>query len=251
MRDMKKIAVVTPYYRESIEVLRQCHESVRTQDVPAEVVHLMIADGVPNPAIDAWHVEHVRLPRAHGNNGNTPRAIGALLAEAQGCDFIAFLDADNWYHPGHLSSLLQLHETSRADICSSFRTFHRHDGSILNATEAGEDNLQHVDTSCLLLHRNAFPLNSVWSQMPNEISPICDRVFLKAAIHQRRGIASTRQRTVAFRTTYEIHYRMAGETPPEISQSKEADVRRALTFLMSADGVQKTVERLGFWAASW
>lgn len=251
MRNMKKIAVVTPYYREPIEVLQQCHESVLTQQVHADVVHLMVADGVPNDAIDAWKVEHIRLPRAHGNNGNTPRAVGALLADAQGCDFIAFLDADNWYHPGHLSSLLRMHESSRVDICSSLRTFHRLDGSNLNVSEAGEDQLQHVDTSCLLLHRNAFPLNNVWFQMPNEISPICDRVFLRAALHQRRSIASTQQRTVAFRTTYEVHYRTAHEVAPEICKSKEEDVRKALSFLMSVEGVQKTVEKLGFWSASW
>jgi glycosyltransferase involved in cell wall biosynthesis len=33
---MPRIAVVTPYYKEPLEWLRQCHDSVLAQEVPAD-----------------------------------------------------------------------------------------------------------------------------------------------------------------------------------------------------------------------
>jgi cellulose synthase/poly-beta-1,6-N-acetylglucosamine synthase-like glycosyltransferase len=108
-----RIAVITPYYAETLDVLRQGHDSVLTQDVEAEVDHFLIADGFSNPAIDRWKASNIALPVAHRNNGNTPRAVGTLLAAAEGYDFITFLDGDNWCHQNHLSSLLRTHEVTK------------------------------------------------------------------------------------------------------------------------------------------
>src|SRR5271170_4341899 len=99
-----RIAVITPYYKEPLAMLRHCHESVLAQDVGAD--HFLIADGFPSVDFTDAHVKHIALPHAHSDNGNTPRGVGSLLADAEGYDFIAFLDADNWFHPGHLSSLI-------------------------------------------------------------------------------------------------------------------------------------------------
>lgn len=244
-RKRRRIAVITPYYREPEEVLRQCHDSVRKQEVDAEIVHIMVADGLMNPVVNTWGVEHICLPRAHQNNGNTPRAMGALLAEAAGSDFIAFLDADNWYHPHHLSTLLTLHDATKAEVCCAWRTFHRPDGSLLPITEAGEDQMHHVDTSCYLLAKSAFPVNLVWSQMPNDVAPICDRIFLQAIAHRKLSVAFSQQRTVAFRTTYDAHY--VNEPAPESGSHKGRAIMNSHNFLMSADGVRVTVNRLGFW----
>ena len=104
-RRARSVAVITPYYREDTEKLRRCHESVLRQT--GEVTHFMVADGFPNPEVDRWDVQHVSLGAAHGDNGNTPRGIGALLAFAQGFDAVAFLDADNWFVDNHISSLLK------------------------------------------------------------------------------------------------------------------------------------------------
>ena len=114
-----RVAVITPYYREPVEFLAQCHQSVLAQGVGAD--HIMVADGHPLDCIDGWKVAHVKLPASHGDNGNTPRGIGSLLASSEGYDFIAYLDADNWYHDGHLRSLLDLWEQKRGVACSSFR----------------------------------------------------------------------------------------------------------------------------------
>lgn len=239
-----KIAVITPYYKETEAVLRQCHDSVLSQDLPAD--HFMVADGFPQSAIDSWNVRHVRLPTAHGDNGNSPRAVGSLLAEAEGYDFIAYLDADNWFHPDHLSSLYRLWQQSKNPICCSFRTFHRLDGSQLNVSEQQEDNCEHVDTSCFLIHASAFELSSIWARMPKALTPICDRIFIGAIRVKRFNMAFSRQRTVAFRSQYEAHYRGAGEVPP--ADAKRFDnVQSCYDYLRSVSGVTQCVERLGFY----
>lgn len=240
-----RVAVITPYYREPLAMLRQCHESVRAPR-HIEVVHFLVADGHPQAQIDGWKARHVKLPVAHGDNGNTPRAVGSLLAAAEGFDFIAYLDADNWYHPGHLESLVELHETSGADVCCAQRTYHRADGSALPLTERSEDSGQHVDTSGLLLHRRAFPAASLWHRMPRALSPICDRVFLRGLKHLRHTLAHSGERSVAFRTQYASHYAAVKEAPPAGAKTDDA-IKPVLQYLYSPAGIRESVASLGFW----
>ncbi len=92
--------VITPYYKEDPALLRRCMDSVRTQTVPAE--HLLVADGHPQDWIDSEPVRHLRLDRSHGDYGNTPRGIAAMLACSEGYPAIMMLDADNWLEPEHV-----------------------------------------------------------------------------------------------------------------------------------------------------
>lgn len=213
-----RIAVVTPYHHEPREMLWQCHRSVLDQGMDA--THVMVADGFALAEIDGWDVRHVKLPVAHDDNGNTPRGLGGLLARAEGFDFIAWLDADNWYHPGHLASLLALHRQTSSAVCSSFRTFHDLAGEPLEVSDADEDAARHIDTSCYLIHKPAFDVLGDWLDMPRIVAPICDRVFLDATLRRGHSIQSTGQRTVAFRTQYASHYRTAGRPIP--SGAKDA-----------------------------
>jgi cellulose synthase/poly-beta-1,6-N-acetylglucosamine synthase-like glycosyltransferase len=238
-----EICVITPYYKESIDVLKRCHESVVKQDVEAKVTHIMIADGFPLKEIDAWPVSHVVLPKGNGNNGNTPRGIGAVLAEQMGATFIGYLDADNWYHPGHLQSLLDLHKQTGADVLCSSRTYHDTQGNDLGATEEVEDNLAHVDTSAFLVHRNAFESNYLWLQMPNKLSPMCDRVFLYALKHKKYSIAHSKIRSLAFTTTYSCHYLDTGRQPPP--DAKYDALGGAINFLYTPEGIKATSSALG------
>jgi hypothetical protein len=243
-----RIAVITPYYREALAMLRQCHDSVRAQEIAAD--HFMIADGFALDEIDGWAVRHVKLPGGHDDNGNTPRGLGGLMAKAEGYDFIAYLDADNWYHAGHLSSLLALQQKSGSAICSSFRTFHSLSGDELAVHESDEDALQHVDTSCLLIHRASFDILGNWLDIPRVLGPIGDRVFLGGIMHQGRNIQSTGQRTVAFRTQYAAHYRAAGLPPPD--GAKDADFAAAAQhYLRTPQGVTECVKAMGFWPLSY
>ncbi len=240
-----KITVVTPYHRESLEWLRRCHESVMTQQVEANITHVMVADGHPRPEIDQWNVTHIRLPKEHGDNGNTPRAVGSVVAQTNGAEFIAFLDADNWYYPDHLASMLEGHRQTGASVICAWRDFYTPEGQKLAMTEIDEDNLTHVDTSGLMLHRSVFDLNTIWSAMPKTLSPICDRVFFLGAKHRKYMQCFTRKRSVAFTTLYSAHY--TGLGLPEPKNGKTIPLDGMMAYLTSADGVRETVNQLGFW----
>ena len=240
----RRIAVITPYFKEDTSVLRHCHQSVMSQDV--DVTHFMVADGFPNPEVDQWAVRHVRLPEAHGDNGNTPRGIGSVLADVEGYDFIAYLDADNWFHPGHLASLLELEQQTGADVCCAMRSFHRMDGlEMPGVRENDEDAGLHVDTSCYLLGRGAFGVLPTWTRMPRMLSPVCDRVFFSALREQRLALEFTNRATVAFRSQYGAHYATAGLATPDGAKWDTGTRERA--WLASAEGIQTTVRALGFY----
>lgn len=244
----RRLAVVTPYYKEPAEILARCHRSVGNQGLTVD--HFMIADGHPRDEIDGWNVSHVKLPRSHGDNGNTPRGIGSLLARSEGYDFIAYLDADNWYNDGHLRSLVKLWEETRSPACSSFRTFHDAAGHPMAMYESDEDALHHVDTSCFLIHRSAFDCLSIWIDMPKILSPICDRVFLAGLLHRKFAVSSTRARTVAFQSQYRAHYVSANLPVPEGAKNEDFTAP-AFQFLTSGDGVSQCVSALGYWPPTY
>lgn len=240
---MPRIAVVTPYYKETTSTLLQCIHSVSAQSVPAD--HFMVADGYANHEILSENIRHVILPQAHSDNGNTPRGIGSLLAASEGYDFVAYLDADNWYHPNHLSSLLDLWESTRSEVCTSFRTIHALDGTQLTVEEPDEQSLAHVDTSCFLIQKTAFKIFNIWLDMPKVLSPICDRIFFSALTKQRYRFESTKKKTVAFRTQYKAHYLASGLIPP--IDAKDNVGQEAYKWLMTLDGVRSVVDKLGFY----
>lgn len=240
-----KIAIITPYYKELTEVLIQNHHSVLEQDVEATVDHFMVADGCPNAQVNEWKVKHIILPDSHGDNGNTPRGIGSLLAASEGYDFIAYLDADNWYRSDHLSSLLKVWEETAADVCCSMRTIHHINGSIINAP-LDEDELrkEFVDTSCFLLSRPAYKLINLWLDMPKQLSPICDRIFFAALKHHGLHLAFSEKQTLAFRSQYLGHYAKAGLPLPEFVKG---DVFGEVSaWLLSIEGARETAKRIGF-----
>jgi len=237
-----KIAVITPYYKEPIEVLSQCHESVKAQSVSAD--HFFIADGFPNQELMNWDIKHVSLHQSHADNGNTPRGIGSVLADVEGYDFISYLDADNWFHPGHLDSLVSLWTKSKANICFSLRTYHTIDGIKLDIREVLDFSFQHIDTSCYLIHRSAFEALDIWTKMPKQLSPICDRIFLLALRNKRYKFATTKSQTVAFRSQYKEHYQAAKIPAPE--NTKENIAKESLEWISTKEGMREASKRLGF-----
>jgi glycosyltransferase involved in cell wall biosynthesis len=208
-----RVAVVTPYFREPDDILRQCLDSVAAQTHP--VTHILVADGFPIDWASRAVSHHIVLPGSgHGDNGNLGRAVGASIAVTEGFDAIALLDADNWYQPDHISSLLALHRQTGAAICTSARSLQRMDGSLLAAHDPESNGVNFVDTSCLLYLREAFALLPLWGQMPRQFGPICDRIMWAAAQSRKITCAHSGLPTVAFRSCYCNHYRRPGEVPP-------------------------------------
>jgi glycosyltransferase involved in cell wall biosynthesis len=240
-----RIFVVTPYYQESLEVLRRCHESVMGQAVEAQITHVMVADGHARPEIDSWNVTHIRLPKAHGDNGNTPRAVGTTIAETNGAEFIAFLDADNWYYPDHLASMLDGLRQTGASVACAWRDYFGPDGQQIDVVELDEMELRHVDTSCIMVSSAAFEVNRLWASMPRVLSPWCDRVFITGIRHRRFLQCYTRRKTVAFTTIYTRHFEDLNLPAP--ANSKMPPDEQMMAYLQSLEGIQETVRRLGFW----
>ena len=99
------------------------------------------------------------------------------MALAEGYQFVAFLDADNWYHEGHIASLLSLYKETHSPVCCSFRTFHSIEGSMLNAKEMEEDKLSHADIICMMLRKDASRLATMWALMPKSFLPLVIESF--------------------------------------------------------------------------
>ena len=168
-----RVAVITPYYKARPEWLLQCHESVRGQTYPC--THILVADGTPDPSVEQWNAQHIVIGNNLADYGDTPRAIGSMSAMGQGFDAITYLDADNWYLPDHIATLVELHRSTAATICTAERTLHRLDGSVLgDCTEC--DGERFADTSCIMLIGPAREISLAWACIAPGLHPIDDRV---------------------------------------------------------------------------
>ena len=206
-----RVAVITPYYKEPLAQLRQCHESVRSQTEPC--LHVLVADGHRRRRINTWTAEHVCLPRSHGDIGSTPRLIGSYHAIGLGVDAVAFLDADNWYRPDHIASLLAAMDQHQADFISSGRTLCRLDGSVMGSCPLTDPD-HFIDTNTMLFGHGAFPLLHQWVLMPTYGHLIGDRIMLhhlKQSGLKRRHLD---QASVFYRCAKAGLYRQLKQTIP-------------------------------------
>ncbi|MDO6351161.1 glycosyltransferase family 2 protein [Synechococcus sp. YX-04-1] len=209
---LPRVAVITPYYKEPLAQLRQCHDSVLAQSEPC--MHVLVADGHPRRRINHWRAEHVRLPSSHGDIGSTPRLVGSYHAIGLGVDAVAFLDADNWYGPDHVSSMLKAMDQHQADFISSSRTLCRLDGTVMGPCPLTNPD-RFIDTNAMLFGRGAFPLLHQWVLMPPYGHLIGDRIMLhhlKSAGLKRQHL---NQGSVFYRCAKEGLYRQLNESIPE------------------------------------
>lgn len=232
-----RIAVVTPYYREPLEVLERCHASVLAQ--PVECTHILVADGHPRPEIDAWRCEHLVLAATHDDNGNTPRGLGGISALNRGFDGIAFLDADNWYAADHLESVIAA-SADGADVVFSDRQVVLPSGDLCPYDDIDIRERRFADTSSIFIRSSAPFLILAWALMDQDLSPICDRVMC-AAIQARgaRTVWSGRQ-TVFYESRWRSHFLALGKPPPIDEHHTDWDKMKAA---YSADNNR---QRLGF-----
>ncbi len=210
------ISVVTPYFEEKGEWIRQAHESVRAQTRPAR--HILVCDGSEPVKIPGFEGAHVVLRRNYQDYGNTPRLIGCYHAIATGADAIAFLDADNWYYPDHLRSLVGFAAANDMDAVASARMLHRLDGSPMIKCPT-VDGVNFIDTNCLLVLKRAFHLLIAWVTQGQNVAAEIDQHLWRVMRAAGAGMAFTDQPTVAYRTRHRVHYNQAGEpAPPDAIQ---------------------------------
>lgn len=210
-RPVRRVAVVTPYYKEPDGELRRMLDSVAAQTAACH--HFMVSDGFPNPLARDPRVTHIELGKAHGDNGNTPRYVGAIAALALGYDAVALLDADNWLEPHHVERLVARQHETGAGAVFSLRNIYLPDGTKVDKDDAMEARGIHVDTSCMLLTRGCEFAIHLWGQMPMEWGPVCDRVvFVELTGH---NLARTKNRTMNFKSHYTGTYIAAGRPVPD------------------------------------
>jgi hypothetical protein len=205
------ICVVTPYFQTETAWLQQAHDSVRAQTIPAH--HIVVCDGSAPAQIQSFQGSHIVLPRNYKDYGNTPRLIGCYHAIARGADAVAFLDADNWFDPGHLEGLERFARENRLDACSSARMLHRLDGSWM-AKCPHVNARPYIDTSCLLVMKSAFPHLITWVLHPLATADVVDQMVWQQMKQAGMRLGFRDSATVAYRTRHKVHYELAGETPP-------------------------------------
>jgi cellulose synthase/poly-beta-1,6-N-acetylglucosamine synthase-like glycosyltransferase len=211
-----RVAVITPYYREPLDVLERCHGSVAAQTYPC--THIMVADGHPQSPVDTWQeTQHFSLPICHGDYGNTPRSLGSISAFNQGFDAVAYLDADNWYAEEHVETLVEALRTNPAAVAFSFRQIMLKvaDGlEPLPGLEAGERNATHVDTNCYLITKEAAYLAPVWALMDPRFAAVGDRVIRRVIRDRLPSIVCTGKKTVFYLSRWPQHYKAVGRPVP-------------------------------------
>ncbi|HYV35664.1 MAG TPA: glycosyltransferase [Gemmataceae bacterium] len=225
-----KIAVITPFYQTPENWLEKCLASVARQTLAC--THFLVCDGdEPKLSTAPEQVQVLRLPQAHQDFGNTPRAIGSVSAISQGFDAIAYLDSDNWYEPDHLQLLWEAHQRTRAAVCSSSRNLFDLEGSLLGACPE-VDGEHFVDTNCLFLTRDAFAFVAAWYLMPRTRVEVGDRYVWQAI--RKAGVSRHHvpQATVNYRTRHQAHYRHFGMTPPP--QAKQIKIMSHMAHLPDA-----------------
>ncbi len=179
-----RVAVVTPCFKPNADWLAQCHDSVRAQSHLC--THFLVFDGPDGEPPENFSGQVIRLHHHHADLGATPRGLASLSAVGQGFDAIAYLDADNWYYPHHIESLVQLHRSSHAPVCTSSIELRALDGSLLGAFPA-MDGKRFIDTNIILVARPALWLVTCWALHPPKLVLALDHWFMRNRTLSRRG----------------------------------------------------------------
>lgn len=206
-----RVAVITPYHNEPLELLQRCHFSVLKQEVAC--THVLVADGPGHSELAGWNCRHIVLGVPHGDIGNTPRGLGALAAMNEGFDCIAFLDVDNWWAPDHLRRAIATQAECNFSVVFAARYIVFPDGRRL--TRMPEEDLAHslADTSAMVLFEESFSSLSLWAQIPSLLAQNGDRVVFSQLMASHR-CGWVNQPTVYYETWWLGHFLAAGLLPP-------------------------------------
>ena len=206
-----KVAVVTPYYKESVQVLNNCRASVMKQTY-SDVQHYMVSDGHPQPNF-ACLPNHIALPRCD-DYGDTPRLVGCAVADAQGADAILLLDADCWLDPDHVERMVSTMLAKDVSVVTCPRKLWRMDGTYMGVDKES-DGERFNDTNCYLVRRDAFHLFRAWGLKDKKLAIVDDRVFWATVHHHGVSMARSKKATVNYPTSFAFHYTERDEPVPD------------------------------------
>ncbi len=238
-RPFPKVAIITPYFKESDEIIGRCIRSVEKQTHPC--IHFLISDGHPKNWLDNSNIRHITLGKSHSDYGNTPRGIGAQLAISEDFDAIAFLDADNWYDSNHVETCIKTVQSNfknwlECDYIIAKRRYCREDLTIMNIQERNG----HVDTNCYFFLPGSFFSLPTWNLIPKDFASIGDRVFYKKLSSLKLNSSSNKIVTVNYFTLWASHYKSLGETVP-INAKPNVSTKQCLENFMKKDLNVRTI----------
>lgn len=237
-----KIAVISPYYNESDEMLKRCINSVSSQSVNCD--HFLISDGLPKQWLDDENVRHIRLGKSHSDYGNTPRGLGAQLAISEDYDAICFLDADNWYDKDHIETCInsiisKYNDWIDCDFVVAKRRFCRIDLSVMNINE--EKN--HIDTNCYFFLRGSYYLLPTWNLIAKDLSIVGDRIFYRKIIAENLNYVGNSKQTVNYLDLWASHYALIGENPPIGAKRNVSTSKSISNFELKNEKLKLTLKR--------
>jgi glycosyltransferase involved in cell wall biosynthesis len=149
------VSAVVPTYRRSV-LLRKAVDSALRQDY-ANLEVVVVGDACPEIAPEMFaHEPRVRtlnLPKNHGAGGAMPRNYG-IMAAAGG--LVAYLDDDNEWTPGHVSSLYALMRRTGAPFVFSSMSIDDVDLRFHEPVRGG------IDTSCVMHTRDLIARHGWW-----------------------------------------------------------------------------------------
>lgn len=208
-----KVAVVTPFYTESVEILLRCVNSVASQTVD-NIEHILVADGVEKPRLPRYlDREVIVLPKCHADAGATPRAIGAISCFSRGFDAVAFLDADNTYQSNHLECMIGLMEQYKSSVVTATRNICDLDGTVMYVDRVESDGDKFCDTNCLFIGKPTINLLTYWITQPG-LQLWSDRQFWSAICQTNIAKIHCSLPTVNYHSKWAWHYSFAGIEPP-------------------------------------
>lgn len=150
------ISVIMPVYN-GAKYIKQAVDSVFIQDVPLEL--LVIDDGSTDGTEEVLSAysgrkdfRYIKNEKNMGTAGSRNRGV----KEAKG-EYIAFLDADDWWGEGKLKAQLEVLERTGAVFCSTAREMMNPDGSSTGSMISVKEKISYRS----LLSHNSINCSSV------------------------------------------------------------------------------------------
>lgn len=238
-------SVVTAYYKEDLSIILRAIESVKAMASEKYLVnHYLVADGYPRSELDHMDIKHLKLSQSHGDYGDTPRLMGAMLAIREGSKGLMFLDADNIVYKNHLLEAEKKYTNDETNIVLTKRHYLRPDGSIIQFKCLEDDNLSHVDTGCFVFFNEAIYDALEWAKIPSELSCFGDRYFWNLLRSKRDHYGATDSPTVGYTCLWRGVYESTGETPPINAKTIDPKIVECFMKSLAPDESKKIHDRL-------